>query len=88
MSDPVRKDLRFIEILAVTQVEDRRKRVWSSRQIAEAIRCHPDLAPTLSLRQTGLSQAVGRALRDFRCERYRNGRSRIRWLLPDIRGGA
>ncbi len=77
----------MLEILVVTQVEDRRKRVWSSRQIAAAIRCHPDLAPTFSLRETGLSQAVGRALHDYGCAQYRNGGSRIRWLLPEIRGG-
>jgi hypothetical protein len=84
MSDPERRDTRFLEILAVTLASDDRKHIWSSRQIARAVRAFPSLAPTFSERRTGLAQSVARALCDFRCARYRECRRHILWLLPDV----
>ena len=85
MSDPARRDTRFLEILAVTLASDDRKHIWSSRQIARAVRAFPGLAPTFSEKQAGLVQSVARTLRDFRCRKYRTCRRHILWLLPDLR---
>ncbi len=70
------------EILAATAAVNGKKRIWNAREIAEAIRARPDLAPTFSKSRKALSYAIGRALRDVACMRYRQGGRCVRWLLP------
>lgn len=83
MTEPGAPGSRMSEILAVTVAANGKKRIWNAREIAEAVRARPDLAPTFSTSQKALAYVIGRALRDARCRRYRQGGRHIRWLLPE-----